>query len=103
MISSLKRSDLTFIIAGGDVLKNDLFGQLGLSLEGARERDLMISARLKNEPAVWLPGGGYHEDSWRLLAGTILAVFFQSRLAIPSSKSFIILNDTLDTIKSRFE
>ena len=78
-------ASLTFVIAGGDVLDGDRFGLLGLSLEGARERDLLIAGFLRGKPSVWLPGGGYHEDSWRLLAGSVLAVFFGSRSPISSS------------------
>ena len=31
-------------------------------------------AALYGIPSVWLPGGGYHPNSWQVLAGTVLAV-----------------------------
>jgi hypothetical protein len=34
---------------------------------------------------VWLPGGGYSEDAWRVLAGTGMAVSSGSRRPIPAS------------------
>ncbi|MCA9618699.1 MAG: histone deacetylase [Myxococcales bacterium] len=67
-------AELAFVIAGGDVMAGDKLGTLGLSLEGVRRRDMMIADALGNTPAVWLPGGGYHRDAWRVLAGTVLAM-----------------------------
>lgn len=83
LLGRMARPRLAFVIAGGDVLRGDRFGLLGLSLEGARRRDLRVSAALDGVPAVWLPGGGYSEDSWRALAGTGLAVAARSSLEIP--------------------
>jgi hypothetical protein len=31
---------------------------------------------------VWLPGGGYHADSWKVLAGTVMALMWHTRRAI---------------------
>ncbi len=61
---------LVFVIAGGDVLAGDPLGGLALSFDGAWERDRRVAEKLKALPSVWLPGGGYREDAWRLLAGT---------------------------------
>jgi len=88
LVALLKRqpkAGLTFVIAGGDVLKGDGFGLLGLTLAGARERDLLVARNLHRSPSVWLPGGGYHRDAWRVLAGTVLAAFLHTRSAIPTS------------------
>jgi acetoin utilization deacetylase AcuC-like enzyme len=66
--------ELAFVIAGGDVLAGDRLGNLGLTLDGARRRDRRVARFLEGVPSVWLPGGGYHPDSWKLLAGTALVL-----------------------------
>ncbi len=83
LLSRMPRPHLAFVIAGGDVLAEDRLGRLGLSLEGARLRDLLVAARLEGVPSVWLPGGGYHLDAWRVLAGTGMALATGSLEAIP--------------------
>ncbi|MCB9762361.1 MAG: histone deacetylase [Alphaproteobacteria bacterium] len=75
---------LAFVIAGGDVLAEDQLGQLGLSEAGARARDLKVARALAGVPAVWLPGGGYSNAAWRVLAGTALAVALGTERPIPS-------------------
>jgi acetoin utilization deacetylase AcuC-like enzyme len=74
---------LAFVIAGGDVLAGDRLGRLGLSLRGARRRDLIVARWLDGAPQVWLPGGGYSSESWRVLAGAGMAVALRSLRAIP--------------------
>ena len=76
---------LAFVIAGGDVLAGDRFGKLGLSLDGARRRDLKVAEVLTGVPSVWLPGGGYHHDAWKILAGTVVALTRRSREPVPES------------------
>jgi hypothetical protein len=71
------------VIAGGDVLARDRFGKLGLTLEGARQRDLVVASELEGVPTVWLPGGGYSRQSWRVLAGTGMALAAGSLDPIP--------------------
>ena len=83
LLARMPRADLAFVIAGGDVLRGDRLGTLGLSLAGARQRDLRVAAALGRTPSVWLPGGGYQADAWRALAGTILAVSLRSERPIP--------------------
>jgi acetoin utilization deacetylase AcuC-like enzyme len=78
------RARLAFVIAGGDVLAGDRFGRLGLTLAGARERDLLVAAALDGVPSVWLPGGGYHRDAWKVLAGTGMALATGSSAPIPA-------------------
>jgi acetoin utilization deacetylase AcuC-like enzyme len=85
LLGRMPRPRLAFVIAGGDVLAGDRFGKLGLSLQGARDRDLLVAAELEWVPSVWLPGGGYSEDAWRVLAGTGMAVSAGSRSPIPES------------------
>ncbi|MDP2306730.1 MAG: histone deacetylase [Pseudomonadota bacterium] len=70
LLARRPESGLVFVLAGGDVLRGDRLGQLGLSLEGALERDARVLASLGRTPSVWLPAGGYHPDAWRLFAGT---------------------------------
>jgi acetoin utilization deacetylase AcuC-like enzyme len=84
LLARMPRPKLAFILAGGDVLAGDRFGKLGLSLEGARDRDLIVAAELEWVPSVWLPGGGYSDQAWRVLAGTGMAVSAGSRRAIPA-------------------
>ncbi|MBU8895907.1 histone deacetylase [Corallococcus sp. M34] len=74
LLSRMPRSDLTFVIAGGDVLAGDRFGRVGLTLEGARKRDVALATALRGRPSVWLPGGGYHAESWKVFAGTVLVL-----------------------------
>ncbi|QSQ11395.1 histone deacetylase family protein [Myxococcus landrumensis] len=74
LLSRMPKADLAFVIAGGDVLAGDRFGRVGLSVEGARRRDQLIADALRGVPSVWLPGGGYHADSWKLFAGTVLVL-----------------------------
>lgn len=85
LLARMPKTDLAFVIAGGDVLAGDRLGKLGLSLGGVRERDLRVMARLQNIPSVWLPGGGYHEHAWRALAGTAIALSLKTRHAISTT------------------
>ncbi|MBP1605193.1 MAG: Histone deacetylase superfamily [Acidobacteria bacterium] len=75
-------AELAFVIAGGDVLAGDHLGHLGLTLDGTRRRDLHVAKALAGTPSVWLPGGGYHADAWKVLAGTVLALMWHTRRAI---------------------
>jgi acetoin utilization deacetylase AcuC-like enzyme len=74
LLSRMPRADLAFVIAGGDVLRGDRFGRLGMTLEGVRERDRAVARALRRVPSVWLPGGGYHADAWKVFAGSALVV-----------------------------
>jgi acetoin utilization deacetylase AcuC-like enzyme len=75
--------DLAYVIAGGDVLAGDKMGRLGLTLAGARRRDLLVAEWLDGAPQVWLPGGGYSKRAWRVLAGTAMVVAARSLQPIP--------------------
>jgi hypothetical protein len=79
----MPKVDLAFVMAGGDVLAGDKMGRLGLTLQGTRRRDLRVAEALEGIPSVWLPGGGYHHDAWKVLAGTVLALKWRSRERIP--------------------
>jgi acetoin utilization deacetylase AcuC-like enzyme len=83
LLGRMQRPHLAFVIAGGDVLAGDRFGKLGLSLAGARERDLRVAAELDGIPSVWLPGGGYSAGAWRVLGGTGMALAAASAKPIP--------------------
>jgi acetoin utilization deacetylase AcuC-like enzyme len=83
LIRRMPRPRLAFVIAGGDVLAGDRLGRIGLSLAGARERDLRVARALDGVPSVWLPGGGYSDRAWRVLAGTALALGHRSRRPVP--------------------
>jgi hypothetical protein len=84
LLRRMPEAQLAFVIAGGDVLAADAMGNLGLSLDGCRERDLRVAHALFRVPSVWLPGGGYTQDAWRVLAGTGLALGIHSRAPIPA-------------------
>jgi acetoin utilization deacetylase AcuC-like enzyme len=83
LLARAPRPDLAYVIAGGDVLADDKMGQLGLTLAGARQRDLAVARWLDGVPQVWLPGGGYSSRAWRVLAGTGLTVATRSLRPIP--------------------
>jgi acetoin utilization deacetylase AcuC-like enzyme len=83
LLSRMPAGDLAFVLAGGDVLSGDSLGRLGLTLAGCRERDLRVADALFRVPSVWLPAGGYARDSWRVLAGTGMALGIRSRMPIP--------------------
>ncbi len=85
LLSRMPRSRLAFVIAGGDVLAGDRLGKFGLTVRGARRRDLLVAAHLRGRPTVWLPGGGYSRRAWRVLAGTAMAVATGSHHLIPDS------------------
>ena len=83
LLGRMPRADLAFVIAGGDVLAGDRFGLLGLTEEGARERDRRVHRALQGVGAVWTPGGGYTDRAWRVLAGTALVLLDRGRAPIP--------------------
>lgn len=83
LLHRMPKAELVFVVSGGDVLADDFLGQLGLSLEGARMRDRMVAEKLGSLPAVWVPGGGYHDHAWRVLTGAALTVFFGYNAPIP--------------------
>jgi acetoin utilization deacetylase AcuC-like enzyme len=82
LLERMPRPQLAFVIAGGDVLAGDRMGRLGMTLAGARTRDLLLLRALDGIASVWLPGGGYSHDSWKALAGTALALLQGSRRPI---------------------
>lgn len=94
LLEQVPNFDLAFVVAGGDVLAGDRHGGLGVSLAGLRRRDEMVHRRLDGRPSVWLPAGGYRDDSWRVLAGTVLVVSGHARVEIPAR---------LDPLRARFE
>jgi acetoin utilization deacetylase AcuC-like enzyme len=83
LLERMGRAELAFVIAGGDVLAGDKLGHIALTLDGARRRDLRVAAALRSVPSVWLPGGGYSGNAWKVLAGTALALLRGSRRAVP--------------------
>jgi len=83
LLGRMPGGEIAFVLAGGDVLAGDPVGRLGLTLAGCRERDRRVADALVRIPSVWLPAGGYHPDSWRVLAGTGLMLGVRSKAAIP--------------------
>lgn len=74
LLARMPRPDLAFVLAGGDVLAQDHHGGFKLTLDGVRRRDERVAARLRDVGSVWVPAGGYHRDSWRVLANTALVL-----------------------------
>jgi acetoin utilization deacetylase AcuC-like enzyme len=87
LLARMPRGGVAFVVAGGDVLAGDHLGDLALTLCGARRRDLMVAAALDGTPSVWLPGGGYHPDAWKLLAGTVIAVVLRSNEPVRAART----------------
>ncbi len=63
--------DLVFFNSGVDVMQNDRFGRLGLTLEGLAERERQVCEKVKqiNKPLVVVMGGGYNRDPAMTVAG----------------------------------
>lgn len=95
LLSRMPRPQLAFVLAGGDVLAGDRFGRLGLSLDGARERDLLVASELEGIPSVWLSAGGYSRKAWRVLAGTGMALAAGSLEPIPDEYDPLLARFTL--------
>jgi acetoin utilization deacetylase AcuC-like enzyme len=83
LLGRMPAAQIAFVVAGGDVLRGDVLGNLSLTLEGARRRDLLVARVLEGVPSVWVAGGGYSADAWRALAGTGLALAVRSAAPIP--------------------
>jgi acetoin utilization deacetylase AcuC-like enzyme len=106
LLARMPRPALAFVIAGGDVLAGDNLGHVGLSLRGARLRDVMVATALAGRPSVWLPGGGYHADAWKVLAGSALVLAGRPRQDIgappdPLGEHFAHVSQALDPGKLR--
>lgn len=83
LLARMPRCELVFVLAGGDVVAGDRLGMLGLTLHGARQRDLRVAAALEEAATVWLPAGGYQDRSWLVAAGTSLALTLRTERPIP--------------------
>ena len=83
LLERMPHGGLAFVIAGGDVLAGDKLGRLGLTLEGARRRDMRVARRLGEIASVWLPGGGYHPQAWQILAQVGFILAGRTRARIP--------------------
>lgn len=65
------KPDLVFYNSGVDILHNDRFGRLEVSLEGLAKRDRRVFERVKsaNVPLVIVMGGGYNRDPHLTVSG----------------------------------
>ena len=101
LLRRMPRAELTFVLAGADVLADDPLGQLGLSIRGARRRDLKVIEACEGRATVWLPAGGYRDDAWKVLAGTALVLAGRGDDGIPGdfdplSSHFATISQSLD-------
>ena len=101
LLARLPPSELTFVIAGGDVLASDRNGQLGLSLSGVMRRDREVTRALAGRPAVWLPGGGYGPEAWKVLAGTATWLATGEPVIVP--EGYDALHEQFVSIASRLD
>lgn len=83
LLARLPAAALFFVIAGGDVVAKDRHGGLALTLAGAAQRDREVAAALRGQPSVWLAGGGYSDDAWRVLAGTATVLLLGVQSPVP--------------------
>jgi len=79
LLGRMPEAELAFVLAGGDVLRGDRLGSLGLTLAGTRARDTTVRDALVRIPSVWLPAGGYSDGAWKALAGTGLVLAGRER------------------------
>jgi acetoin utilization deacetylase AcuC-like enzyme len=93
LLGRMPPAGLVFVIAGGDVLRGDRLGRLDLTLAGTRMRNVAVAAHLEGVPSVWLPGGGYSKNAWKILAGAGIALSTGSLEPIP---------DGYDPLSQRF-
>lgn len=101
LLANMPRPDLALVVAGGDVLDGDHMGALAMTRAGVRARDRAVIEALTGVPTVWVPGGGYHPDAWRVLADTVTAVALGAHHEVspdyePLSRSFDRIYSTLD-------
>ncbi|MBL8617860.1 MAG: histone deacetylase [Deltaproteobacteria bacterium] len=76
-------AELTLVLAGGDVRAGDPLGDLGLSEGDLLRRELMVLGSIGDQPAVWLPGGGYGPGAWRAVATIGVALATGAQAPIP--------------------
>ena len=93
LIGRMPRAALWFVIAGGDVREGDPIGTLAVSEAGVRRRDLAVARALTGLPSVWVPGGGYRADAWRVLTHTALVL---------AGERTLTLRPEFDPMRSRF-
>jgi acetoin utilization deacetylase AcuC-like enzyme len=63
-ILNLTKPDFAFYLSGVDILSTDKFGKLNISMEGCKQRDAMVFAKLieMHIPCTVAMGGGYSPD-----------------------------------------
>ncbi|MCO4745846.1 MAG: histone deacetylase [Proteobacteria bacterium] len=83
LLERMPRCDLVYVLAGGDVLKDDHFGLLELTVHGARRRDQAVRGAIAGAASVWMPAGGYSNQAWRVLTHTGLTLAGLDRVSIP--------------------
>ncbi len=84
LLQRMPEVELTFVLAGADVLTGDRLGRFALSLPGVREREQMVARKLLGTPQVWLPAGGYSSYAWKVFAGAGLVLAFDTDEPIPT-------------------
>jgi histone deacetylase 11 len=72
-VSSMRRPRLAVYNAGTDIYEHDLLGELSVSADGIVERDRFVVDELTRRgiACVMVLSGGYHRDSYRIIAESI--------------------------------
>lgn len=72
----LAKPDFIFYNAGGDILINDPLGNLAVSAEGLKKRDLMVFSEAKNRhiPITMCLSGGYDVENYNAVSESLEAV-----------------------------
>ncbi len=101
LLDRMPACEFALVVAGGDVVRGDPLGRLGLSLAGCRQRDARVASRLREIGSVWLPAGGYGQQAWQVLAQSWLAVARRDRLQVdpnadPLAEHARLISESLD-------
>lgn len=77
-----EKPDIIFYLAGADVLAGDRFGRLGLSMQGAYQRDeyVLSTCQKLQIPVVVTMGGGYSKSLARIIDAHSQTFYLSSQL-----------------------
>ncbi len=90
----LIKPDLIIYNAGTDIYEKDPLGGMNVSKEGIIKRDEIVfeSAIENNVPILMLLSGGYHEDSYNIIAESIENLWNKKLIALKESQNSDLQN-----------